>query len=106
MTGAIEPIRPIRLVRRETPRTAAGPPVDPAPAFNVSITVGPAAPPTTPPRPPTNLDAHLAAQQARVRGLRGGQNVLETARNTYLQTEFSGPDDRRLHAGKITKTHV
>jgi hypothetical protein len=106
MTGAIGPIRPTTLIRSETPRSASDRRRDAAPSVNVSITVGPAAPPTTPPRPPTNLDAHLAAQQARVRGLRGGQNVLETARNTYLQTEYSGLDDRRLQVGKITKTDV
>lgn len=106
MTGAIGPIRPTMLVRRETPRAAGDRRRDSAPAVNVSITVGPASPPTAPTQPPTNLDAHLMAQQARVRGLRGGQNVLETARNTYLQTEFSGPDDRRLHMGQITKKDV
>jgi len=106
MTGAIDPIRPIRLVRREAPRPAISDD-DSATVFNVSINVVPAAePPPTPPRQPTNLDAHLIAQQARVRGLRGGQNVLETARHTYLETEWSGPHDRRTVAGQITKTDI
>jgi hypothetical protein len=106
MTGAIAPIRSIRPLRRETPKATAGPRDDASATFSVSITVGPPNPPTTPTQPPANLDAHLAAQAARVRGLRGGQNVLDTARNTYLQTEFSGPDDRRLHAGLITKKDI
>ena len=106
MTGAIAPIRSIRPIRREAAKSAAGPRSDAGATFNVSITVGPPNPPTTPTQPPANLDAHLAAQEARVRGLRGGQNVLDTARSTYLQTEFSGPDDRRLHAGRITRKDV
>ena len=106
MTGAIAPIRSIRPIRREAAKPAAGPRDEASATFNVSITVGPPNPPTSPTQPPANLDAHLAAQEARVRGLRGGQYVLDAARSTYLQTEFSGPDDRRLHAGQITRKDV
>jgi hypothetical protein len=106
MTGAIAPIRAIRPLRRDAAKSAAGPRADASATFNVSITVGPSNPPTTPAQPPANLDAHLAAQEARVRGLRGGQNVLDNARSAYLQAEFSGRDDRRLHAGQITKKDI
>jgi hypothetical protein len=68
--------------------------------------VAPPDPPATPYRPPTNLDAHLIAQNNRVRGLRGGQQVLDTARSAYLETEYSGPNDRRTHAGQIKRTDV
>ncbi|HEY2707688.1 MAG TPA: hypothetical protein VGI95_06500 [Caulobacteraceae bacterium] len=104
MTGPIDPIRPVRLVRRQT-RPAEQPPETPAPVVNVTVNVA-APPPTVPYQPPTNLDAHLAAQDARVRGLRGGQNVLDTARSVYLKTEWSGVDDRRTQTGRITKTDV
>jgi hypothetical protein len=40
------------------------------------------------------------------RGLRGGPETLERARATYLETEWSGPSDRRLRSGRITKTEV
>ena len=106
MTGAIAPIRSIRPLRREAAKSAAGRRDDATATFNVSITVGPPNPPTTPAQPPTDLAAHIAAQEARVRGLRGGQTVLDSARSAYLQTEYSGPDDRRLHAGQITKKDV
>jgi hypothetical protein len=106
MTGAIAPIRSIRPIRREAAKGAVGQRTEASGAFNVSITVAPAEPPAAPTQPPTNLDAHLAAQEARVRGLRGGQNVLDNARHAYLQTEYSGPDDRRLHAGRITRKDV
>jgi hypothetical protein len=104
--GPIAPIRPLRLIRRETPRSAAEPREDPAPAFSVSITVATAEPHPAPTQPPTNVDAHMIAQEARVRGLRGGQKVLEAARHTYLETEWSGPNDRRLQVGRITRTEV
>jgi hypothetical protein len=105
MTGAIDPIRPIRLIRREAPRSASRSSKDGATAVNVTISVA-AEPPVSPTQPPTNLDAHLIAQGARTRGLRGGQKVLETARHTYLETEWSGPNDRRTRTGLITKTEV
>ena len=104
MTGAIDPIRPIRLIRREAAAPAPASQDDAQAVFNVSINVVPAPEPA--PRSPTNLDAHLIAQQARVRGLRGGQKVLETARHAYLETEWSGPNDRRTVAGRIAKTDV
>jgi hypothetical protein len=104
--GPIAPIRPVRLIRRETPRSASESREDSGAAVLVSITVGTAEPHPAPTQPPTNVDAHLIAQEARMRGLRGGQNVLDTARHTYLETEFSGRNDRRLQIGKLTKTDV
>ena len=104
--GPISPIRPVRLVRRETHRSASEPREGASTSFSVSITVGAAEPHPAPTQPPTNVDAHLIAQAARVRGLRGGQKVLDNARHTYLETEFSGRNDRRLQVGKITKTDV
>jgi hypothetical protein len=105
--GPIDPIRPVRLISRQ-PRQPPGAEETPAPVVNVTVNVGqaPANPPTNPYQPPTNLDAHLIAQQARTRGLRGGQKVLDTARHVYLETEYSGPRDRRIPTGKITKTEA
>ena len=89
--GPIDPIRPVRLVRRERPKAEAE---AAPPTVNVTVTIGqPAPPPASPSQPPTNLDAHLIAQTARRRGLRGGQQVLDTARSTYLETEYSGPNE-------------
>ena len=104
--GPIEPIRPVRLVRRQAPRRDTDPQHDVQGAVSVSITIAAAEPHPAPTQPPTNVDAHLIAQEARVRGLRGGQKVLEAARHTYLETEWSGPSDRRLQVGRITKTDV
>jgi hypothetical protein len=105
--GPIDPIRPVRLIRRERRSADAAPREDAAPVVNVTVNLAPTPePPSAPYRPPTNLDAHLIAQNARVRGLRGGQQVLDAARGAYLETEFSGLSDRRLRAGQITKTEA
>ncbi len=40
------------------------------------------------------------------RGLRGGPETLERAKSTYLQSEYSGPNDRRPRPGRITKTEI
>jgi hypothetical protein len=50
--------------------------------------------------------AHLMGQGGQKRGLRGGPETLDKARSTYLETEWSGPADRRLRSGRITKTEV
>jgi hypothetical protein len=105
--GPIAPIRPVRLVRRER-RSENRAPSEP-PAVNLTINVAPPAPPEPPhaPTPPSpTAEAHLIAQEARVRGLRGGQQILSEARATYLETEYSGPNDRRAHTGQIAKKDV
>jgi hypothetical protein len=45
-------------------------------------------------------------QPGQKRGLRGGQEVLDTARSTYLGTEYSGPADRRPPTGLLKKTKI
>lgn len=109
MTGPIDPIRPVRLIRREPQQQAADEGDDGA-TLNVNINVSAPPPPdpaAPPPRQPVpNTQTHLIAQEARVRGLRGGPNTLEAARSAYLEAEWRGPNDRRAKAGKITKTEI
>jgi hypothetical protein len=50
--------------------------------------------------------AQLIGQGGHKRGLRGGPPVLEKARVTYLETEWTGPSDRRKPAGRIAKTEI
>ncbi len=64
-----------------------------------------------PPRPPRRegfaaFAAHVMGQSGQKRGLRGGQEVLDTARSTYLGTEYSGEADRRPKAGLLKKTNI
>ena len=65
------------------------------------------------PVPPRSKRAALAAFAAQLlgqggqkRGLRGGQETLDKARNAYLETEWSGRNDRRPRAGRITKSEI
>jgi hypothetical protein len=106
--GPIDPIRPARLVRWQ-PRQAAREEREPDPA-SVNVTINIAAEPVEPApsmsQPSISPAAHMLAQNARARGLRAGQKVLETARHVYLETEWSGPNDRRIPTGRITKTKI
>ena len=75
-------------------------------ASKLPVPVGPA---TSVPRP-DNLDAEsayaaqLMGQDGQKRGLRGGQPVLDAARETYSSVEWSGAQDRRRRQGRIAKT--
>ena len=64
--------------------------------------------PHAPEKRPTlaGLQAQLLGQPGQKRGLKGGSEVLEKARATYLEREFSGRFDRRPRKGRITKTEV
>ena len=50
--------------------------------------------------------AHVMGQSGQKRGLRGGAQVLDHARSTYLGAEWSGHADRRPAKGVITKTEI
>ena len=50
--------------------------------------------------------AHVMGQSGQKRGLRGGPQVLDHARSTYLGAEWSGHADRRPPKGVITKTEI
>lgn len=81
-------------------------PQEDAAAVEVRISVAPAPPPRAAKTPPAGLDAHLIAQDAQMRGLKGGAERLDTARSAYLGAEFSGPNDRRPPKGLLTKTEI
>ena len=69
---------------------------------------GPEAPETqrsAAPLRPGAVAAQLLGERPR-RGLRAGPEVLEQARSTYLQNEFSGARDRRPRKGQLTRTDV
>jgi hypothetical protein len=52
------------------------------------------------------FEAQLLSQGTVKRGLRGGKEVLDAARTSYLKTEWSGPKDRRPRQGLLTRTKV
>jgi len=68
-------------------------------------------PPTDEPAPPppagaSEYAAQLLGQGGQKRGLRGGPATLDHARTAYLETEWSGPADRRPAPGRIAKTEI
>jgi hypothetical protein len=52
------------------------------------------------------FEAQLFTQGTIKRGLRGGKEVLDAARTSYLKAEWSGPADRRPRKGLVTKTKI
>ncbi|PZR31268.1 hypothetical protein [Caulobacter segnis] len=108
MTGPIDPIRRLGFSRRahSASRDAGRHPDE--------DDVGPSAPdedgrPASPPPRGEGFAAfaaHLMGQVGQKKGLRGGQEVLNAARSTYLGTEYSGPADRRPKAGLLKKTNI
>jgi hypothetical protein len=58
------------------------------------------------PKDAAAFTAQMMGQTGARRGLKGGPPVLKQARSAYLETEFSGPSDRRPPAGLLRKTEV
>ncbi|WP_426030297.1 hypothetical protein [Caulobacter sp. DWP3-1-3b2] len=113
MNGPIDPIRRVQAARRAlpAPRDTDRPEAD---GEDVTFVRDEAPAPHPPPPKNTNrgrgafatFAAHVMGQSGQKRGLRGGQEVLDAARSTYLGTEYSGPADRRPRAGLIKKTEI
>ncbi|CAN5551146.1 hypothetical protein BH10PSE4_BH10PSE4_19130 [soil metagenome] len=107
MNGPIDPIRRAQAARRALPA-----PRDPdrPEADGEDVTFVRDEQPAPPPPPRRGafaaFAAHVMGQSGQKRGLRGGQEVLDAARSTYLGTEYSGQADRRLPAGLIKKTEI
>jgi hypothetical protein len=72
----------------------------------------PAEPPARPAPTPasdagaTAFAAQMIGQEGQRRGLKGGPPVLDAARSTYLETRYSGADERRPRPGKAEDTDV
>lgn len=107
MNGPIDPIQRAQNARRAlpAPRDADRPEADGEEDVTFVRDEQPAPPP---PRRGAfaTFAAHLMGQTGQKRGLRGGQEVLDNARSTYLGTEYSGTADRRPRAGLIKKTEI
>lgn len=52
------------------------------------------------------FEAQLIGQEGRRRGLKAGPPAVEEANAAYLETEWSGPADRRLRTGVIARAKV
>lgn len=100
-----QPIEPIRRTRR--PRDPLRLTSDPAPAEVPPPTTGAGRTDRVRPMPETPLaegaaalSAHLIGQKGARRGLRGGPEVLDAAKEAYEATEWSGGADRRKKSGR------
>jgi hypothetical protein len=58
------------------------------------------------PQDEATFTAQIIGQTGARRGLKGGPPVLKQARSAYLETEFSGPNDRRPPVGLLRKTEI
>lgn len=108
MNGPIDPIRRLSLLRRALPGPRKADRHETEEEVAPSVENEDEGPAPTPPRREgfAAFAAHLMGQSGQKRGLRGGQEVLNAARSTYLGTEYSGPADRRPKTGLIKKTNI
>ena len=110
MTGSVDPVRPFE--RRQARRRAedAGTSHAPDGGTNVpAIIEGAHAEEIADPAPAEGFStfaAQMYGQTGQKRGLRGGQPVIDQARAAYLETEYSGPDDRSPPKGLLKKTEI
>ena len=107
MNGPIDPIQRAQSARRALPAPRGTDPHETDGEEDVTF-VRDEQPAPPPPRRGAfaTFAAHVMGQTGQKRGLRGGQEVLDNARSTYLGTEYSGPADRRPRAGLIKKTEI
>jgi len=109
MTDPIDPIRgvapqPTRRSGRDRRREAEG---AERPDMSFPVPVDPPHPEPEPEKTPdAAFEAQLLAQGGQKRGLKGGKEVLDHAREAYLGTEYSGAADRRPRPGLVKKTEV
>ncbi len=119
MSEPVKPARGIEPERRVSERRAkerraserrAAAEAKAAGGKNLPVPVGPPAPAAPAEPEPSGgyaaFAAQLLGQKGQKRGLKGGPPVLEEARSAYLETEWSGPGDRRTRAGRFTKTEI
>ena len=111
MSDPVDPLRAVPPPRRRTEgrgQAQAETGGDEAPESRALVPVEPPHAPEPPPVEPSPAEfaAQLLGQGGRKRGLKGGPEVLEAARESYLKTEYSGPADRRPKPGQVTKTEV
>jgi hypothetical protein len=109
MTDPIGPIDRISRPRGAGRRSGvAGRRASDQPAAKLPVRIEPPTDEPTPPQPAgaAAFAAQVMGQGGQKRGLRGGPETLDHARTAYLETEWSGPADRRPPPGRITKTEI
>ncbi|HYE46534.1 MAG TPA: hypothetical protein VEA44_12270 [Caulobacter sp.] len=113
MTERLDPTRPYgdrrQFDRRREDRAPEHHAEAEAPSANLpAVIAGPHAHEHTSPPPldgPAAFAAQLLGQPGQRRGLRA-PGTVEAARSAYLETEYSGPADRRPPKGLLKKTEI
>jgi hypothetical protein len=109
MSSSVDPLRNAPGVRR-TRKSAAENPGESQKAVaaetpNLPVPVGRAR--SVPPKSPAVGAAALEAQlQGERRGLRAGAALIDQAKVSYNQTQWSGSKDRRAPKGRAAKTEI
>lgn len=105
ITG-VDPIDPRQRDRRQQDRRKPQPSPEKAlVATGVEVKTS-AKPASIPPPPPAAFAAQVLGQPGKKHGLKGGPEVLDAARSTYLSREFSGAKDRRPSPGVRRKAEI
>ena len=108
-----DPIDPIRGARGPNPTRRSGrdrrQETEAAERADLSLPVpvdAPHAEPEPERTPDVAFEAQLLGQGGQKKGLKGGKEVLDHAREAYLGTEYSGAADRRPKPGLVKKTEI
>jgi hypothetical protein len=102
-----EPVGPVDRTSRPRRSGVAGRRATDRPVhLPVPVTIPAAEPAPPPPSGAAAYAAQLMGQGGQKRGLRGGPKTIEHAQAAYLETEWSGPADRRPPPGRIAKTEI
>lgn len=106
MTSPIDPHRRSNGVRRVRRSDDAARPD--STDRSLPVVYEPAPPPAPAPsaQPEAAFAAHVLGQDGHKRGLRGGKETLDSARNLYNKIEYSGSADRRRPKGRTARTDV
>jgi hypothetical protein len=75
-------------------------------SFPVTVVQETRVEPEPPPPAGAAFEAQLLGQGGQKRGLKGGKEVLRSARGAYLGAEYSGEADRRPKPGLVKKTEI
>jgi hypothetical protein len=104
----IERIRRADLIRRASrPEEPEETPEAVPSSLPVPVDAPRAAPRVLPrPHGAAAFAAQLLGQDGARRGLKGGPELFDKAKSTYVKTEWSGARDRRARKGRIAKTDV
>ena len=116
MTDGVRPIGPVegrdrraaqrREAERRVARSASRELVPAGPLIDEASGSATPAEQLSPADPAAAFAAQIMGQTGQRRGLKGGPPVLNAARATYLEAEYSGEKDRRPPAGILKKTDL